>query len=130
VVEGPIRLVEQPHPLFAHVVVPIVFARNEYLANLDFRQQLNAERKLVRSSELGKIAAEDQEVGRRAHILHFFGGTLHFLDEPRIDRLRIEVGVGDPCKLERLFGRIRHVDRVNQWPPSEGLSDCSSPCHA
>ncbi len=122
-IEGPVGLVEEPLPLCAHVVIPIVLAGDEHLSSLNFRQELNPERELVGSAELGQVAAEDQKVGRRVHRLHFTRGALDLLDEPRVDGLRIEVGVGNPGKLERLVGSVSDVDRIDQRPPCECLSD-------
>ena len=85
VIEGPVGLVEELLPLRAHVVVPVVLARDEDLPNFHFVQDLDPELKLVGSAELGEVAAEDHEVGRRVHGLDFPRGTLHLFDEARVD---------------------------------------------
>ena len=52
VIHAPVGLVEEPPPLCAHVVIPIVLAGDEDFSGLDFRQKLNPERELIGSAEL------------------------------------------------------------------------------
>ena len=73
-------------------------------------------------------AAEDHEVGRRIHRLHFTGSTFDLLNESRVNRLRIEVSVGNPSELERWFGGVSHIDGVDQRPPCEGLCNRRRAC--
>ena len=60
------------------------------------------ELQLHRIPELRQIAAEDHEVGRRVHRLHFLERAHGLLHEARVHVLRVEVGVRDPGELERL----------------------------
>ena len=71
VIHTPVGFVEESPPFRTHVVIPVVLARNEHLSSLDFRQELNPERELIGSAELGQVAAEDQKVGRQVDRLHW-----------------------------------------------------------
>ena len=78
-------------------------------------QQLGAELQLHRVAELRQVAAEDHEVGRRAHRLHLLEGAHGLLDEASVQLLRIQVRVGHPGEAEALPGlRVGDVERVDQ----------------
>ena len=121
VVEGPVGLTEQLAPFLARVEVPIVLARDEDLADVNFFQDLDTELEFLDLAKLGQVAAEDQEVGRRTHRLHLLGGAHRLFDEARIEGLRIEMGVGNPGKLEWRLRRVSDVEGIEQRPPGEGL---------
>ena len=78
-------------------------------------------------AKLGQVAAEDQKVGGRIHGLDVFGRAHRLVDETRVERLRIEMGVRDPGELEWRFGRVSDIDGVDQRPPGEGLADGGGP---
>ena len=82
-----------------------------------------AELEFLDLAELGQVAAEDQEVGGRIHGLDVFGGAHRLVDEARVERLRIEMGVRNPGELEWRLGGVSDVDGVEQRPPGEGLAD-------
>ncbi len=122
VIEGPIRLAEELPPLLAHIQVPVVLAGDEIFLGLDLVEDPDPELQLFRLAELRQVPAENQEVGSRAHGLNFFRGPRDLVDETGVDRLRVEMSVGDPGELERFFGRVSDVDRVDQRPPAERLA--------
>src|SRR3546814_17738110 len=80
-------LAEALHPQIAQVEVPVVLAGDEQLLDRYLLQQLGAELELQGVAELGEVAAEDKEVGRRVH-LH------HFLERPHglVDEALVEIG--------------------------------------
>ena len=111
VVEHPRRLAEVPVPGLSHVQVPVVLARNEVLLDRgDLRQHLHAELQLHGVALLRQIAAEDHEVEGRALLLDLLEGPARLLDEARVQRLRVEVGVGNPGEAERAGRRVGDVD--------------------
>ncbi len=76
----------------------------KYFLIVDLLEDLGAELELDRVAELGQVAAEDQEVGRRVHRLDLLDRPHRLLDEAGVDVLRIEVGVRDPGEPEGLGG--------------------------
>ena len=90
------------------------------LRGLYFLENVKAEFELRCRAELRDVAAENQEVGGGIYRLDF-GRSLQLSDETRIDGFLVEMRVRYPGELERLFGRIGDVHRVEQRPPSEGL---------
>src|SRR6202040_1287743 len=103
VIESPVGRPEELPPLLSHVQIPVVLARNEDLPNLYLFEELIAEFEFLDFAELGQVAAKDQEVGRGIHLLDLLSCAHHFVDEARVERFRIEMCVGNPGKLERLF---------------------------
>ena len=100
-----------------------MLAGDEVLRDLDVLQELDAEFQLLDLAELGEVAAEDQEVGGRRHLLHVLRRAHHLVDEARVERSRIEMRVRNPGELEGRFGCVSDVEGVEQRPPGEGLAD-------
>src|SRR3546814_4043101 len=71
VLDAPRALAEALHPQIAQVEVPVVLAGDEQLLDRYLLQQLGAELELQGVAELGEVAAEAKEVGRRVHLHHF-----------------------------------------------------------
>src|SRR5258705_7566957 len=125
VIESPVGLAEELPPLLSHVQIPVVLARDEDLPRLYLFKELIAELEFLDFAELRQVAAKDHEVGRRVHSLDLVRCAHHLFDEARVERPRIEMGVGNPGKLEGLLGSVGDVDRVEQRPPCKSLSNCS-----
>src|SRR6202022_1488281 len=125
VIESPVGLAEELPPFLSHVQIPVVLPRDEDLPNLYLFEELIAELEFLDFAKLGQVAAKDHEVGRRVHGLNLVRRAHHLFDEARVERPRIEMGVGNPGKLEGLLGSVGDVDRVEQRPPCKSLRDCS-----
>src|SRR3546814_19184754 len=81
VLDAPRALAEALHPQIAQVEVPVVLAGDEQLLDRYLLQQLGAELELQGVAELGEVAAEDKEVGRRVHLHHFLERPHGLVDE-------------------------------------------------
>jgi hypothetical protein len=121
-VEGPGALAEQLGPPLPHVEIPVVLTGDEVFRDRDLLQQLVAELELLDLAELGEVAAEDQELCGRVHLLDVLRRAHRLVDEALIERSRIEMGIRDPGEFERCLGGVGHVDGVDQRPPGKGLT--------
>src|SRR3546814_8195108 len=109
VLDAPRALAEALHPQIAQVEVPVVLAGAEQLLDRYLLQQLGAELELQGVAELGEVAAEDKEVGRRVHLHHYLERRHGLVDEALVDVARVAVSVGNPGESEGLCG-LRHRD--------------------
>src|SRR3546814_11026777 len=90
----------------------------EQLLDRYLLQQLGAELELQGVAELGEVAAEDKEVGRRVHLHHFLERPHGLVDEALVDVARVEVSVGNPGEAEGLCAlRHRDVEGVDERQP-------------
>src|SRR5262249_25510925 len=96
----PRRMAEELLVRDAHVEIPIVLARDVELLDRDLFQDLRAQLKLDRVTELPDVSTDDEEVGRRGHRLDFLYRADGRLAEARVAGLRIQLRVGDPGELE------------------------------
>jgi hypothetical protein len=118
-VERPVRLAIKLAPLLAHVEVPVVLTGDEVFLDRHFLEQLVAEFKFLGPAELSDVAAENQEVGRRVHGLHFLDRPLQLLDKKAVDGLWVQMGVGNPGERKAgVPGGMRIADRIDYRKPA------------
>ena len=98
-----------------------MLARDEVLLDLDLLEQLRTQLELHRISELGKVAAEHQEVGGRTQGLDFLDRPDSFLDEALIYVPGIKMRVGEPRELEPVLC-VGDFDGVEEREPTVGRS--------
>ena len=95
VVERIGRLAVQLLPLLAQVEVPVVFAHHDLQRGLEVLEDLGPQLKLFDLSELGQVAAVEDEVGLRIEVVHVVDRAEQPAHEPIVHLALVQVRVGD-----------------------------------